>query len=115
MALTSHFLSRDNSGHLHLDNRLLAFRVVDGKHDGNNIAKIIFDILKEAHLLGKVRPHIHQFRVALHLTLFRQLGQFTLDNASNCDTLMEWLELYLRDEGILFDRIGNRIQYILFY
>lgn len=41
MALTSHFLSRDNSGHLHLDNRLLAFRVVDGKHDRNNIAKIV--------------------------------------------------------------------------
>ncbi|KAH9164363.1 ribonuclease H-like domain-containing protein, partial [Lactarius sanguifluus] len=38
-------------------------------------------------------------------------GQFTLDNASNCDTLMEWLELYLRQEGIPFDRIGNRIRY----
>lgn len=54
MALTSHFLSRDNSGHLRLDNRLLAFRVVDGKHDGKSIAKITFDILKEANLLGKV-------------------------------------------------------------
>lgn len=54
MALTSHFLSRDKSGHLQLENCLLAFRVVDGKHDGSNIAKIIFDILKEAHLLGKV-------------------------------------------------------------
>ena len=58
MALTSHFLSRDDSGHLRLDNRLLAFRVVDGKHDGKNIAKIIFDILKEAHLLGKVRAAV---------------------------------------------------------
>ncbi|KAH9160548.1 ribonuclease H-like domain-containing protein, partial [Lactarius sanguifluus] len=38
-------------------------------------------------------------------------GQFTLDNASNCDTLMEWLESYLQKEGIPFDRIGNRIRY----
>ncbi|KAH9160556.1 hypothetical protein EDB89DRAFT_1862690, partial [Lactarius sanguifluus] len=41
-----------------------------------------------------------------------QLGQFTLDNASNCDTLMEWLESYLQKEGIPFDRIGNRIWYL---
>ena len=58
MALTSHFLLCDDSGHLRLDNRLLAFQVVDGKHDGKNIAKIIFDILKEAHLLMKVRAAV---------------------------------------------------------
>ncbi|KAH8977225.1 hypothetical protein EDB86DRAFT_2818446, partial [Lactarius hatsudake] len=111
MALTSHFLSCDNAGHLHLDSHLLAFQVVDGKH-GNNITKIIFNILIEAHLLEKVRSALSP--VLHHLILFWQLGQFTLDNTSNCDTLMEWLELYIRKEGIPFNHIGNHIRYIFY-
>jgi hypothetical protein len=63
MALSSHFLSCDDSGHLHLDNHLLVFQVVDVKHDGKNVVKIMFDILKEARLLGKVRlPHHCAFK-----------------------------------------------------
>ena len=47
-------MARDMNGRLVLRNRLLAFRVVEGKHDGKNLGRIIFEILKEADLLGKV-------------------------------------------------------------
>jgi hypothetical protein len=53
LALTAHFIAREN-GHLILYNRLLTFRIVEGAHDGENLAQIIFTILKEASLLGKV-------------------------------------------------------------
>jgi hypothetical protein len=54
MALTAHYMVRDGKGRLALRNRLLAFRVIEGRHDGKHLARIIFEILKEAHLLGKV-------------------------------------------------------------
>ena len=50
----------------------------------------------------------------LHLISLSQIGQFTLDNAANCNTLMEWLEFYLTEEGIVFDKVGNRIRYIFY-
>ena len=48
-------MARDVNGRLVLRNHLLAFRVVEGKHDGKNLGRIIFEILKEANVLGKVR------------------------------------------------------------
>jgi hypothetical protein len=53
LALTTHFIVREN-GRLVLRNRLLAFRIVEGSHTGENLARIIFAILKDAGLLGKV-------------------------------------------------------------
>jgi hypothetical protein len=53
LALTTHFIVREN-GCLVLRNRLLAFRIVEGSHTGENLARIIFTILKDAGLLGKV-------------------------------------------------------------
>lgn len=47
-------MARDANGHLVLRNHLLAFRVVEGKHDGKNLGRIIFEILREASVLGKV-------------------------------------------------------------
>ena len=62
-----------------MQNCLLAFRVIDGKHDGRNLGTIIFEIVKAAGILGRV-------------------GEFTFDNASNCDTTMETLkELFLKE------------------
>jgi hypothetical protein len=55
LAVTAHFCVRDENGHLVVVNRLLAFRVVEGKHDGKNIAKIVYSILKDAKLLHRVR------------------------------------------------------------
>jgi hypothetical protein len=53
LALTMHFIVCEN-GHLVLHNRLLAFRIVEGSHTRENLARIIFTILKDAGLLGKV-------------------------------------------------------------
>ena len=53
LAITAHYIVR-RDGHLVLQNKLLAFRIVEGQHDGENLARIVFTILKEAGLLGKV-------------------------------------------------------------
>lgn len=45
---------RDANGNLVIANRLLAFRLVEGKHDGENLANIAFGVLKEAGILHKV-------------------------------------------------------------
>jgi hypothetical protein len=54
MAVTVHFSARDINGHLEIRNRLLAFRVIEGRHDGKNLGRILFEIIKEARILGKV-------------------------------------------------------------
>ena len=54
MALTAHYIVRDNNGCLVLRNHLLVFRIIHGKHDGKNLGGIMFEILKEAKLLGMV-------------------------------------------------------------
>ncbi|KAF7372508.1 Dimer-Tnp-hAT domain-containing protein [Mycena venus] len=68
-AISGHFCMRDANGNLIIANRLVAFRVVDGKHDGENLAKIAIGILKEAGIL-------------------HQSGMWTLDSASNNGTFM---------------------------
>ncbi|KAF7372144.1 Dimer-Tnp-hAT domain-containing protein [Mycena venus] len=85
---------RDANGNLIIANRLVAFRVVDGKHDGENLAKIAFGILKEAGIL-------------------HQSGMWTLDSASNNGTFMFHLgRLIAAEPGIVveFDAEGNRIR-----
>jgi len=42
-----------------------------------------------------------------------KIGQITLDNASNNNTMMEHLELLLKRRDIPFDRHGNRIRFVL--
>src|SRR5438876_5085976 len=54
MALTVHYIVRDANSRLALCSRLMAFRVIDGKHDGKNLGRIMFEILKEAKVLGMV-------------------------------------------------------------
>jgi hypothetical protein len=44
--------------------------------------------------------------------MLSQLGMITLDNASNCGTMMEELVLLLQAVGIPFDAEGNRIWYV---
>jgi hypothetical protein len=57
LALTAHFIAKDSSGRLVMQNRLLAFRVIDGKHDGKNLGTIIFEIIKQAGILGQASVH----------------------------------------------------------
>ncbi len=39
-----------------------------------------------------------------------QIGCITLDNASNCDTMMSDLAALLKAEGVPFDAEGNRLR-----
>jgi hypothetical protein len=54
LALMAHFMTQVN-GHLVLKSKLLAFRYVPESHTSKNLAHVIFNILKEALILGKVR------------------------------------------------------------
>jgi hypothetical protein len=108
LALTAHFMARDMNDQLVLRSHLLAFRVVEDKHDGKNLGRIIFEILKEAVPLGKVSA-CRCMNIIIPDS-YSKIGEFTLDNASNCDALMEALEEFFRAAGIVFCRYGNRIQ-----
>ena len=48
MALTCHFCKRSGLGALEVANRLLAFCLVEGSHDSDNIGQSMYDIFKEA-------------------------------------------------------------------
>ncbi|KIK79366.1 hypothetical protein PAXRUDRAFT_161451 [Paxillus rubicundulus Ve08.2h10] len=41
-----------------------------------------------------------------------QMGMITLNNASNCNKMMEDLEVLLKEKGVNFDSDGNRIRYV---
>lgn len=101
-------MAKDKNGQLVLRNHLLAFRVVEGKHDEKNLGRIIFGILKEAVPLGKVSA-CRRMNSSIP-DGYSKIGEFTLDNTSNCDTLMEALEDFFHAAGIVFCRYGNRIQ-----
>ncbi|KAK6996343.1 ribonuclease H-like domain-containing protein [Favolaschia claudopus] len=93
-AISGHFTTRDANGNLIVANRLLAFRIIEGKHDGENLARIAFGILKDAGILNRG-------------------GMWTFDNASNMDTLMPALgRLIASEPGVIveFDPVGNRIR-----
>ena len=54
MALTAHFCARNEAGRLEIAERLLAFRLVEGSHDGENLGQMMYDIVKETGAIHKV-------------------------------------------------------------
>ncbi|KAI1783161.1 hypothetical protein LXA43DRAFT_1067898 [Ganoderma leucocontextum] len=90
MAVTIHFCAKNAAQKLELRSRLRAFRYVPGRHTGANMAAQFITILEELGILHKV-------------------GCITLDNASNCETMMEDLARLLDARGISFSRDGNRL------
>ncbi|GLB45625.1 hypothetical protein LshimejAT787_2500170 [Lyophyllum shimeji] len=86
-----HFMSFGINGQVTMTTRLVAFHYVPGSHSGQNLAKVFVAILKE-------------------LGIFNRIGMVTLDNASNCGSMMEFVALLLRDMGVYFDKEGNRIR-----
>ncbi|QRV97805.1 hAT family dimerization protein [Ceratobasidium sp. AG-Ba] len=91
MAATAHYATKQTSDEKEeLTVNLIAFRFVDSSHTGENLGKILFGILSEYGILHKI-------------------GSITLDNASNNDKMMEYLQRYLNKEGHKFSKDGNRI------
>lgn len=68
MAVTVHFSTKDADGRLITANRLLAFRIVEGRHDGKHLSTIIVAIFREAGILHKVRIRVMRHTVILLLT-----------------------------------------------
>ncbi|OJT08209.1 hypothetical protein TRAPUB_881 [Trametes pubescens] len=91
LAITIHFCRHDGEGCLVLRTRLGAFRHIPGCHTGANLASHFLDVLDELEVTTRV-------------------GCIALDNASNCGTMLQELEVLLRARNIPFDRNGNRIR-----
>ncbi|KAF8833107.1 hypothetical protein BDN67DRAFT_1060585 [Paxillus ammoniavirescens] len=82
-------MARNAENHLEYCDHLLAFRFIDGSHSGPHLADEFFKVLDEAGIRHK-------------------LGQITMDNASNNNTMMRELEHLLRARGVAFHHDGNR-------
>ncbi|VDC02215.1 unnamed protein product [Peniophora sp. CBMAI 1063] len=92
MAITVHWATRNRKTHrLELASRLLAFRHLSGEHTGERLAAVFFGVLKEAGIAHKV-------------------GHISMDNASNCQTMMVHLEGLFKQIGIPFSAEGNRVR-----
>jgi len=52
--MTAHWCRHNPAGQLEIANRLLAFQLVEGAHDGENIGQIMYDIIKDAKANRKV-------------------------------------------------------------
>lgn len=61
MAVTTHYCDKDENDRLVIQARLLAFREIEGDHTGVHLARIVFNILKDAGLLHKVLNKILHF------------------------------------------------------
>ncbi|KAF4618018.1 hypothetical protein D9613_012860 [Agrocybe pediades] len=91
MAVTAHYLRQDEHRNLVLKSRLAAFRHVSGSHSGEPLAEYFLLILKELGVVHKI-------------------GMITLDNASNCGSMMGDLERLLEKMGVPFQAEGNRFR-----
>jgi hAT family C-terminal dimerisation region len=87
MGIVAHFVDED--GILH--SLTIGLREMEGSHSGENMAKILWDVLSEYQILTK-------------------LGYFTMDNASNNDVMLSVLERRLREEEIDWDSTSHRLR-----
>lgn len=111
MGITVHWLGRDEFFQLQLYSRLLAIHKVDGRHTGDVMGNVFVRILREAGIHNRVRSATILIETVSHSLI--QIGCVTLDNASNCDTMMATVESLLVAEGIAFHRDGNHIRYFI--
>jgi len=108
MAVTAHFMARDQNNYLVFRAHLIAFRFIGGPHSGANLGQEFLKITDDLEISNKVREASQLCIIHTHTTM--QLGQITMDNASNNNTLMAEIESELGRRGIPFDRDGNRLR-----
>ena len=110
LGVTAHYIVREGSnGHLLLRSGLLAFRHIRGSHTGENLARILSEIIHEmgiANRVSAIRCCLQTFNT--HFP--SKIGSLTADNAANNNTMMQHLEARLRDAKIPFDHNGNRVR-----
>lgn len=87
IGIVSHFVDEDGV----LRNLTIALREIEGAHSGENMANILWEVFADYQILTK-------------------LGYFTIDNASNNDTMLVALERQLQKEGIEWDAGSHRLR-----
>ncbi|KIK16533.1 hypothetical protein PISMIDRAFT_113168, partial [Pisolithus microcarpus 441] len=58
LGVTAHWIKKLTSGHLALETALIAFHCILGLHDGQNLAKMILQLLDRVSITTKVSPVI---------------------------------------------------------
>jgi hypothetical protein len=76
MVLTAHYMVHNENGWLALWSQLLAFQIVEGKHNSKNLAKIIFKIL---HTFQHILTLLKGPAVSDHFTFLRGLADLGPD------------------------------------
>lgn len=55
MALTTHYMAKNEHGHLVFKSQLVAFRYIDGSHTGRNLGNAFLKITDDLGISHKVR------------------------------------------------------------
>ena len=117
MAVTAHFLIRDDDHQLSLISRLIAFKHVIVHHDGDFLARHFFPVLKEEDILDKVCPFSYALPthcVVLshaHIMVFK-VGTISMDSATSNDTKLAGLDFLFKIETTYqFDHTRNHVLY----
>jgi len=93
---------------LKLDADLIAFHQLYGDHDGESLAAMVLQLLDRARITAGVCPQFSTIYLPTS-DISLKVGHFTLDNASNNQTMMEALERQLNKRDIPFDAKDCRI------
>jgi hypothetical protein len=111
LAITAHWVaSVVGTSALKLKSALIAFHQLSGHHTGKLLAMALIGLLDRAGVTSKVITT--SYRSVAKLTSFHlKIGHFTLDGASNNDTMLTHLKSLLVGRGIptRFDPVNNRI------
>jgi hypothetical protein len=108
MAVTLHWIAEKKDGNLELKSALGGFRYLPNKHNGENIAASLFDVLKGLKIHDKVCGILRH--VGLNSVL--QIGGITMDNASNNTCAMDYLTSFLDDHEIAFDARQQQLRFV---
>ena len=115
LGVTAHYIVREaGNGHLLLKSGLLAFRHITGSHTGENLARILSEIIHEMGIIDRVCD-THLCPQTVNISSTSKIGSITADNAANNNTMMRHLEAWFRDANVPFDHDGNRVRYLKVY
>jgi hypothetical protein len=109
MAVTAHYINSAGA----LTEHLIAFRKIEGHHTGANVGQVLFSVLDEMGIVAKASKSLVTICGCVLMQFDAgQIGEITMDNASNNNALMTELKLAFESQGIEFDPEENRLQYI---
>ena len=110
LAMTAHWIAKvEGTTALQLKTALIAFHRLHGRHDGKTLAETVMKLLDRAQITVKVRL-LYGAAILIHISnVSLKVGHFTLDNAGNNRTIMQFLETMMRDHNIAFDAVDCKI------